>query len=72
MYASGKRVYDMLSGRENTFLCEELKEAVETAKKETEKGRACVLSPAAASYDHFKNFEERGDVFKRYVMGEKL
>lgn len=69
MYASGKRVYDMLSGRGNTFLCGDLEEAVEIAKRETEEGRACVLSPAAASYDHFKNFEERGEVFKRYVMG---
>ena len=68
MYASGERVYHMLSGRDNTFLCEDLKEAVETAKRETKPGHACVLSPAAASYDHFKNFEERGDCFRRYVL----
>lgn len=68
MYASGKHVYDMLPEREYTFLCDDLKQAVEIAKKETEPGYACVLSPAAASYDHFKNFEERGDMFKKYVM----
>ncbi|MDY5968492.1 MAG: UDP-N-acetylmuramoyl-L-alanine--D-glutamate ligase [Bacteroidales bacterium] len=33
----------------------------------TEKGKSCLLSPAAASYDAFKNFEERGQVFKELV-----
>lgn len=67
MYASGKHVYHLLPERENTFLCETLEQAVEIAERETEPGRACVLSPAAASYDSFKNFEERGDMFKKYL-----
>ena len=33
----------------------------------TETGKACLLSPAAASYDGFKNFEERGHTFKSLV-----
>lgn len=33
----------------------------------TESDRICLLSPAAASYDAFKNFEERGDTFKKLV-----
>ncbi len=28
----------------------------------------CLLSPAASSYDSFKNFEERGDRFKELVL----
>ena len=28
---------------------------------------SCVLSPAAASYGIFKNFEGRGNAFKEYV-----
>ena len=68
MYASGKHVFSMLSGRKNTFLCDNLEQAVRIAKKETEPGHACVLSPAAASYDHFKNFEERGEIFRKFVM----
>ncbi|MBR1477842.1 MAG: UDP-N-acetylmuramoyl-L-alanine--D-glutamate ligase [Lachnospiraceae bacterium] len=72
MYDSGARIYDELikhfGGKEkrppaNVYLVKELKEAVEKAKEITKKGRAIVLSPAAASYGHFKNFEERGDVF---------
>ena len=27
-----------------------------------------LLSPASASYDHFKNFEERGNKFKKLTM----
>lgn len=28
-------------------------------------GDVCLLSPAASSYDQYKNFEERGAKFKR-------
>ena len=37
------------------------------AKQITKKGGSCILSPAAASYGIFKNFEERGDVFAQLV-----
>lgn len=30
-------------------------------------GTSCLLSPAASSYDSFKNFEERGDMFKGLI-----
>ena len=33
----------------------------------TSQGKICLLSPAAASYDSFKNFEERGETFKQLV-----
>ena len=39
-------------------------------KKYSKEGDVCLLSPAAASYDRYKNFEERGKVFKE--LAEKF
>ncbi|MBO6148827.1 MAG: UDP-N-acetylmuramoyl-L-alanine--D-glutamate ligase [Lachnospiraceae bacterium] len=44
-----------------------LKEAVEECHKEALPGEAVLLSPASASWDMFKNYEERGELFKEYV-----
>ncbi len=49
------------------FLVAKFEDAVLIAKKNTKAGRICLLSPAAASYDQFKNFEERGNKFKELV-----
>jgi len=43
-------------------------EIVQTAKKVSEPGDVVLLSPAAASFDMFKNFEVRGNEFKKTVM----
>lgn len=69
MYDTGKRIYQALEPRRNYFLVKTLEEAVKVAKGCTAKGKACVMSPAAPSYGVFKNFEERGEKFKAYVMG---
>lgn len=44
-----------------------MKEAVECAYKYTKKDHSCILSPAAASYNTYKNFEERGNDYKRWI-----
>ena len=49
------------------FLAQNLQEAVKIAKQVTQKNTICVLSPAASSYGYFKNFEERGNLFKKLV-----
>lgn len=69
MYASGQRIYEEghFEGADNVFYVPDLEAAVELAFEITEEGRNCILSPASASYDHFKNFEERGDKFKELV-----
>ncbi|MBQ6569070.1 MAG: UDP-N-acetylmuramoyl-L-alanine--D-glutamate ligase [Clostridia bacterium] len=78
MYASGKRIYEMLSERcggtfsKNVYLTADLKEAVSVAKSITKPGGACILSPAAASYGYFKNFEERGDAFTKLVLDTNI
>lgn len=50
------------------YVVDTLEEAVDTAKRVTAKGKSCLLSPAAASYGFFKNFEEKGNLFKKLVM----
>lgn len=46
---------------------EDFRKLVEEAIHLTPEGGVCLLSPAAASYDAFKNFEERGDLFRKIV-----
>lgn len=45
----------------------DMKDAVLEAYKNTYEGEACVLSPAAASYNVYKNFEERGKDYKKWI-----
>ena len=47
--------------------CETLELAVERSFKLTKPGKSCLLSPAAASYNRYKNFEEKGNAFKKLV-----
>lgn len=44
-----------------------LKEAVELSAKTAEAGESVLLSPACASWGMFDNYEQRGDLFKKYV-----
>lgn len=51
----------------NTYFIDDLNEAVIKAYEVTKKGKSCLLSPAASSYNSFKNFEEKGNLYKEYV-----
>jgi UDP-N-acetylmuramoylalanine--D-glutamate ligase len=44
-----------------------MEEAVSTAKFLAEPGDVVLLSPACASFDWFRNYEHRGEVFKELV-----
>lgn len=75
MEATGKRIYEEIKANYPSFnnICrikvvEHLEDGVKLAKELTKPGKSCVMSPAAASYGIFKNFEERGEVFKRLVL----
>lgn len=74
MEATGKRIYEEIRANQGQFckperlvLVEHLEEAVRQAKKITAKGKSCILSPAAASYGIFKDFNERGDAYQQLV-----
>lgn len=45
----------------------EIEKAVEICARDAEAGDNVLLSPACASWDQFKNFEERGRAFKKAV-----
>ena len=63
-----KTGHDILpSITKKAYKVENLPQAVEIAKQVTKKWSTCLLSPAASSYTFFKNFEERGRVFKKLV-----
>ena len=65
---TGEYIYDGLKeNNKNIVKVENMKEAVEVAKKVTKKNTICLLSPAASSYGYFKNFKERGNIFKELV-----
>lgn len=73
VYETGKKILNMLMDEnttKNVKYFDDLKDATFYAKKITKKGKICAMSPAAASYTHFKNFEDRGNKFKEYVMSD--
>lgn len=48
-------------------LADTLEEAVKRASEAAQAGEVVLLSPACASWDMFKSYEERGKLFKEYV-----
>ncbi len=71
---AGLRILFELNKYENInsqqyFTVKTFEEAVDVAKNKTRTNTICLLSPAAASYGMFKNFEERGRLFKELVKG---
>jgi UDP-N-acetylmuramoylalanine--D-glutamate ligase len=56
-----------LSGSAPVTSVETLGEAVRRAAGLARRGDVVVLSPACSSFDQFRNFEERGETFRRAV-----
>jgi len=55
------------AGFTNIIKTDSLKDAVKAASLNAKPGDAVLLSPACASWDMFKSYEERGTLFKEYV-----
>lgn len=65
----GKRLEEMV--KKNFYYTDSLEEAYKISKKVTKKGKSCLLSPSAASYEYFKNFEEKGRMFEELIKKDK-
>lgn len=73
MPTTGGRVVDAARSAgvpaERALLAGDLDDAVALARRLARPGSVILLSPAAPSYDHFRNFEERGERFAAHAAG---
>lgn len=72
---TAKKIYDAVTNSEfykdsviEIHMYDDFTEAVKAAAASAEEGDTVLFSPACASFDHFKNFAERGKYFKKIVM----
>ena len=64
---SAEAFFAVWNGAVDCEICGTMEQAVEKARREAEKGETVLLSPGTASFDQFKSYGERGDVFARLV-----
>jgi UDP-N-acetylmuramoylalanine--D-glutamate ligase len=63
------RIAEELGDLVQVVPCGDLRTAIAQARQLARAGDTVLLSPACASYDQFRNFEDRGDQFKALVRG---
>jgi UDP-N-acetylmuramoylalanine--D-glutamate ligase len=67
VYVIGETADELARAIPDTIAAGDLATAVERASAAAQPGEVVLLSPAAASFDQFRDFEERGEEFKRLV-----
>jgi UDP-N-acetylmuramoylalanine--D-glutamate ligase len=67
---AAERLERDLAGTVPLRRCGDLPTALAAARTAAAPGEVVLLSPACASYDQYRDFEERGEHFRRLVRGE--
>ncbi|MFA5780192.1 MAG: UDP-N-acetylmuramoyl-L-alanine--D-glutamate ligase [Elusimicrobiota bacterium] len=62
-----KKIFTQLKGATDIILLDNVEAAVKKASEFAASGDIVMLSPACASFDQFKNYEQRGKFFKKVV-----
>jgi UDP-N-acetylmuramoylalanine--D-glutamate ligase len=62
-----ERMNHELGGLTDTVLARTMEEAVSLARQKAKRGEVVLLSPACSSFDMFRDYKERGKVFKEAV-----
>ena len=63
-----ERMNRELGGLTDTVMAKTMEEAVVLARQKAKGGEVVLLSPACSSFDMFKDYKERGKVFKEAVL----
>ncbi len=65
---AGRRIHSSLITHHSSLIEDDYTKIVPWCAEHTPQGGVVLLSPAAASYDAFRNFEHRGDFFREQIF----
>ena len=64
---SGKMIENAFDDLMSVYMARDLQDALRVARGVSKSGDTVLLSPACASFDMFRNYQDRGQQFKRIV-----
>lgn len=65
---TGEKIGKGVSAKIRKYNVDSMEKAVKLAFEKTTSGKICLMSPASASFNMFKNYEDRGNQFKKWII----